>query len=195
MSSVLLPPNSSREDSHKRAVVRGLPQEGCGEKTPTRGLWWGFSCRVLKLSAHSHHVQWNLETRIGWLGTRIGWLGLRLDNMGHSHFAVNNLKWERTSSVKPWLGGRLALNTRSYAEAWTTGRCMLVTWEWPPGLRVFLHFSHFRHALCQSLPREVLRSAVRHPDGSSKCVCVCVGVCVCTSVFVRETSHTVATCE
>jgi len=111
-------------------LMRGLPQEGCGERTLTRGLWWEDShkravvrilmSRVQKLSAHSHHIQWNLETRIGWLG-------LRLDNMGHSHFAVNNLKWERISSAKPWLGGRMALNTRSYTEAWTTERCMLVT--------------------------------------------------------------------
>ena len=47
----------------------------------------------------------------------------------------------------------------------------LTTACWP-GERVLLHFAHFKQKECQSLPSEVLRSAV------SEYVCVCVGTCM-----------------
>ena len=36
---------------------------------------------------------------------------------------------------------------------------MAFTSAWPPGVCVFLHFVHFRHPLCQSLPKEDTLSA------------------------------------
>lgn len=36
---------------------------------------------------------------------------------------------------------------------------MAFTSAWPPGVSVFLHFVHFKHPLCQSLPKEDTLSA------------------------------------
>ena len=43
----------------------------------------------------------------------------------------------------------------------TLGPGLNHTSAWLPGARVFLHFSHRKHALCQSLPKEVFLSAVK----------------------------------